>query len=93
VKYAKARGARATTTFAGRSIAFVTTKAVRRGKVRVYVNGRRVATIDLRRSSKLARVIVWQRTWAKAAKRTIRVIVVGTSGRPRVDVDAFAILR
>jgi serine protease len=93
VKYAKARGAQATMTFTGRSIAFVTTRAVKRGKVRIYVNGRRVATIDLRRSSTLTRVVAWQRTWATTAKRTIRVVVVGTSGRPRVDADAFAILK
>ncbi len=92
-KYARARGARATTTFTGRSIALVTTRAVKRGKVRIYVNGRRVATIDLRRASKLTRVVVWQRTWTTTARRTIRVVVAGTSGRPRVDLDAFAILR
>lgn len=92
VKYAKARGARATTTFTGRSIALVTTRAVKRGKARIYINGKRVATIDLHRSSRLTRVVAWQRTWSTTAKRTIRVVVVGTSGRPRVDLDAFAIL-
>ncbi len=93
VKDAKARGARATTTFTGRSIALVTTRAPKRGKVRIYVNGTRVATIDLRRSSRLTRSVVWQRTWATSATRTIRIVVVGTAGRPRVDLDAFAILR
>ncbi len=89
---ARARGAKATTTFTGRSIALVTTRAPRRGKVRIYVNGKRVATIDLRRSSRLTRSVVWQRTWATKAKRTIRIVVVGTAGRPRIDLDAFAVL-
>ncbi len=93
VKFARARGAYATTTVTGRSIALVTTRAARRGKVRIYINGRRVATIDLRRASTLTRSVVWQRTWSTTAKRTIRIVVVGTSGRPRVDLDAFAMLR
>ena len=39
------------------------------------------------------RAVAWQRTWSTSATRTIRLVVVGTSGRPRVDLDAFAVLR
>jgi serine protease len=93
VRYATAANAWAKLTTTARSIALVTTRAPRRGKVRIYLDGTRVKTIDLRRSSGQTRSVVWQRTWTTAATHTIRIVVVGTAGRPRVDLDAFAFLR
>jgi hypothetical protein len=31
--------------------------------------------------------------WASSGTRTIEVRVLGTSGRPRVELDAFVVLR
>ena len=59
----------------------------------VYINGRRVATVDLYRTSTQYRVLAWQRTWSTTATRTVKLVVVGTSGRPRVDVDAFTLVK
>jgi hypothetical protein len=92
-KYATSVGASATWTFSGRSIALVTTTAFNRGKVRIYVNGALVATVDLRSSTTKYRCLAWQKTWSTTAKRTIKIVVVGTAGRARVDVDAFATLK
>jgi hypothetical protein len=92
-KYAKAAGASATWTFSGRSIALVTTTAPTRGKVKVYVNGALVATIDLRSSTTKYRVLAWQKSWPTPATRTVKLVVVGTGGRPRIDLDAFAVLK
>jgi hypothetical protein len=92
-KYAKAVGSYATFTFTGRSIALVATTASTRGKVRVYVNGVLVATVDLRSSATRYRVLAWQKTWTTSATRTIKLVVVGAAGRPRVDLDAFATLK
>jgi hypothetical protein len=39
------------------------------------------------------RAVAWQKTWSGSAKRTVKIVVLGTSGRPRVDLDAFAIVR
>ena len=78
--------------FTGKGIAFVTTEAVNRGRARIYINGNLQATIDLSDPTRY-RVLAWQRTWSTSATRTIRVVVVGTSGRPRVDVDAFVVLK
>jgi len=92
-RYAKSAGAYATLTFTGRSIAFVTTTASTRGKVKLYVNGTLVATVDLRSSSTKYRVVAWQKAWSTSASQTVKLVVVGTSGRPRVDLDAFVTIK
>ena len=75
----------------GRSIALVTTKAPTRGTVKVYVNGTYVATVDLYATTTKYRALAWQKTWSTSGTRTVKLVVVGTSGRPRVDLDAFAV--
>jgi len=93
VRYATAAGSTASYTFTGRSIALVSTTALTRGKVKVYVNGVYLTTLDLRSSATRYRAVVWQRTWSTTATRTIKLVVVGTAGRPRVDIDAFLTVR
>jgi hypothetical protein len=92
-KYSNVAGASVAYTFTGRSIALVTTVARTRGKVKVYVNGIYQATVDLYRSSTQYRVLAWQKTWSTSASRTIKLVVVGTSGRHRVDLDGFVVVR
>jgi hypothetical protein len=92
VKSASASTATATYTFTGRSIALVTTRSLARGKVRVYVNGSLVATVDCGGPTAY-RSVLWQRTWSTSASRTVKLVVAGTAGRPRFDLDAFAVLR
>jgi hypothetical protein len=61
--------------------------------VKVYVNGVHKATVDLYRSSAKYRVVVWQATYSSVATRTIKLVVAGTPGRPRVDLDAFVVIK
>jgi len=63
------------------------------GKAKVYVDGVLVSTIDLYRSTSQSRVVLFSHAWSTVATHTVRVVVVGTAGRPRVDIDAFAIAR
>ena len=93
VKYAKVAGRSAMYTFTGRSIALVTTRAPSRGKVKVYINGVYQGKVDLYRSSTQYRVLAWQKKWSTTGTRTIKLVVVGTSGRPRVDLDAFVVVK
>jgi hypothetical protein len=79
--------------FTGRAIALVTTKAPARGAFRVYVDGAYVTTVDLYRPSTAFRQVVWATSWASAGSHTMKLVVVGTAGRPRVDVDALLVLR
>jgi hypothetical protein len=91
-RYAKASGASATYRVTGRSIAFVTTRASSRGKVSIYVDGVRVVRVDTYGTTTRYRYQAWARTWPTSGTHTIRIVVAGTSGRPRVDLDAFAVL-
>jgi hypothetical protein len=91
-------GASATYTFTGRGVALVATTGPTRGRARLYVNGTLVDTIDLGRGQSrhrrpAYRQIVWQRHWSSSAQRTVRIELVGTSGRPLVDIDAFVVVK
>jgi hypothetical protein len=86
-----ARGSTASLTFTGRSIGWVALRAPTRGKAYVYINGVLKATVDLRSTSTLKQRVVWSAGYSTSATRTITVKVIGTSGRPRVDVDGFLV--
>jgi hypothetical protein len=86
-------GASATFTFTGRAVALIASTGPNRGRAKVYVNGALVTTIDLSLTAPANRVLVWQRWWSTSATRVVKVVVLGTTGRPRVDVDAFEVLR
>jgi subtilisin family serine protease len=91
VRFATTAGTTASFTFTGRSIAFVTTRAANRGQVRIFLDGTLQTTLDLGGATTF-RSVVWQRTFTTSVARTVRLEVVGTAGRPRVDLDAFAVL-
>ena len=88
-RYATAAGATFTYTFTGRAIGFVTTKAPNRGKAEVWVDGKKLAVLDLKATKATYRQLVWQKVWGSAGKHVVRIKVLGTAGRPRVDADAF----
>jgi spore germination protein YaaH len=92
-RIATAAGARATYSFTGRSIAWVTTFAPNRGIAKVYLDGVLVATIDTGSVTTAYHRVAFAKTWSASGFHTIRIVVAGTAGRPRVDVDAFAVLR
>lgn len=92
-RFSLAAGASVKYTFTGRGIAWVTTRAPDRGAVRVYVDGTLVAIVDTRAGAPAYRFVAWSRSWASTGTHTLKLVVVGTVGRPRVDVDAFEILR
>jgi hypothetical protein len=87
------RGSTATMTFTGRSIAWVGLKGANRGKANVYINGALKATVNLYSATTQKKRVVWSWNFATAATRTITIKILGTSGRPRVDVDGFIVGR
>ncbi|HXI45545.1 MAG TPA: N-acetylmuramoyl-L-alanine amidase [Candidatus Acidoferrales bacterium] len=93
VRYATAAGAAAKLAFTGRSIAVVSTLAANRGQVKIYLDGVFVATVDTHAASTAYRRVIWSRTFATSGSHTIRLVVVGTAGRPRFDLDAFLVLK
>jgi hypothetical protein len=50
-------------------------------------------TINLWASSGHSRAIVLTRNWASPGTHSLRIVVAGTAGHARVDVDAFVRLR
>jgi len=89
VAASQAAGASARITFSGQQIAWVSTLGPTRGQARVYVDGAFVRTVDLRSNTGAVRRIVYARAWSSPGRHTLEIRVVGTPGRPRVDVDAF----
>ena len=77
----------------GSNVAWVGTKATTRGQARVYIDGALASTVDLYAATTAAQSIAFTKSWPTAGAHTIAVEVVGTAGRPKVDVDAFVRLR
>ena len=82
-------GASASFTFTGRNVAWIGTKSTNRGQAYVYLDGTYVKTVDLYAATTQARAVLASYVWPTSGTHTMKVVVVGTSGRPSVDVDAF----
>ncbi|MGW5257009.1 N-acetylmuramoyl-L-alanine amidase [Streptomyces sp. NPDC004012] len=77
-------------TFTGRSVAWIVSRASTSGQAYVYLDGSKVTTVDLKSSTTLYRQALWTKTWSSSAKHTLKIVVVGTSGRPTVTTDGIA---
>jgi hypothetical protein len=64
------------------------------GKFRVYVDGVLKATVDSYASSSQYRKVLWTGgVYGTLGYHTIKIVTLGTSGRPRVDIDAIGLYR
>ncbi len=88
-KKASTAGAKASITFTGRSIAWVARNGPERGKAEIYVGGTKVATVDLYAATYQNQRVVWVGSFSNSGPWAVSVKVLGTTGRPRVDMDAF----
>lgn len=93
VRYATSNGASAMLTFTGRRVVWYGPTGPTRGKARVYVDGKAVRTVDLRRRTFDPRAAIYSKRWSRSGKHTLRIVVLGTTGRPMVAIDDFAITR
>lgn len=95
LKYATASGARARFSFTGREVAWVAPKGPTRGRAEMWVDGTKVATLDLYSSTGQQRQVVFRRAWATSGSHALVVVLTGTknasSTNTRVDVDAFIV--
>ncbi|MEU8761725.1 N-acetylmuramoyl-L-alanine amidase [Streptomyces sp. NPDC048659] len=80
-------------TFTGRSAAWVVSRSAASGQAHVYVDGVKAATVDLKSATTRYRDVVWTRTWAGSGKHTVKIVVVGTAGRPTVTTDGLIHLK
>ncbi|MEV0925692.1 N-acetylmuramoyl-L-alanine amidase [Streptomyces spongiicola] len=88
-----AKNASLTWTFTGRSAAWVVSRATGSGQAYVYVDGVKAATVDLKSSTTKYRDAIWTKTWSTSAKHTVKIVVVGTSGRPTITTDGLVHLK
>ncbi|MDX3453421.1 peptidoglycan recognition protein [Streptomyces sp. ME02-8801-2C] len=87
------KNAALTWTFTGRSAALVVSRASTSGQVNVYVDNVKVATVDLKSATTKYRDAIWTKSWSASAKHTVKMVVVGTSGRPAVTTDGLVYLK
>ncbi|MFI6441104.1 peptidoglycan recognition protein [Streptomyces sp. NPDC050759] len=87
------KGASLTWTFTGKSAAWVVSRASTSGQAYVYVDGTKVATVDLKSSTTAYRQAIWTKSWAGSAKHTVKIVVVGTSGRPTITTDGLVYIK
>jgi hypothetical protein len=86
-------GASLTWGFTGRSAALAFSRTARSGQVRVFVDGSQTALIDLRSTATAHRRAVFAQSWSTSGAHTVRIVVVGTPGRPTVISDGLVHLR
>jgi hypothetical protein len=86
-----ARGPSLTFEFKGASVAWVGPIGPTRGKARVYIDGAYVRTVDLYRSTFVARKLVFARNLGDGT-HTMEIKALGTSGHPTVAADAFYVV-
>ena len=86
------KGAKAGRKFTGTEVAWVATKSPKRGAADVYLDGKLVAKVNLHSSTTIPRDIVFHHAWTTSGTHTIRIVNLATSGHPRIDIDAFAVL-
>jgi hypothetical protein len=91
VDYATVAGKTATLSFSGKSVAWMTTEGSNRGSASVSINGGTAKTVSTNASSTKPAEIV-DVVKGKSGTNKLVIKVLGTSGKPRVDVDAFVVL-
>ncbi|WP_407077605.1 N-acetylmuramoyl-L-alanine amidase [Streptomyces sp. SCSIO 30461] len=87
------KNASLTWTFTGRSAAWVVSRASGSGQAYVYVDGVKAAVVDLKSSTTKYRDAIWTKTWTTSAKHAIKIVVVGTKGRPTITTDGLVYLK
>jgi hypothetical protein len=87
------KNASLTWTFTGRSASWVVSRASTSGQAYVYVDGAKVATVDLKSATTSYRQAIWTKSWSASAKHTVKVVVVGTSGRPTITTDGLVYIK
>ena len=90
-RYSSRKGASVSYAFTGREIVWVAPRNSRSGLASVYIDGVKVASVNLYSASSRTGQQVFKKVFSRSGRHTIKV-VVAVNGR-RVSLDAFMILR
>lgn len=89
--HATAAGASATFTYTGNVVAWVSETGPTRGSAKIYQDGVLKATINTYSPVNTKAQVLWANWFSTAGTHTIRIVVAGTAGHPRVDMDGFVV--
>ena len=92
LKYSTAKNASFSATVEGAGVAWISETGPTFGKATVFVDGLKVKTVNLFSATAQSRQIVWRQGWSTQGTHTIKIVVKGTAGTPRVDLDALVVL-
>ena len=90
VKTATKASASASLTFTGKRVWVVGPEGSNYGQVKVYMDGALKQTIDLQ-PDRGNRQTIYVAAFSAVSKHTIKLVVVGTPGRPSVSIDTVAV--
>jgi serine protease len=89
LKYATASNASVSATFQGTGVAWVSETGPTLGTATVYLDGVKQKTVNLYSSTVHPRQVVWKQGWSIQTAHVIKIVVSGTAGHPRVDLDTI----
>ena len=90
-RYATSTGASVTFRFTGRAVGWISRTSSQLGNARVYIDGVSVGVYGLGGSSAYRRLVFARNV--TPGEHTLRIVVLGTSGRPRIEVDGFVVVQ
>ncbi len=90
-RWSSSAQARATFTFTGRAVAWVTSTGTKHGRVNVYVDGVLRGEVDLRHDFKQWMRVLFSTSWGTRGTHTIQLR--SSSPGLRIDVDAFVVYK
>ncbi|MEU0434343.1 N-acetylmuramoyl-L-alanine amidase [Streptomyces sp. NPDC006290] len=79
--------------FTGRSAAWVVSRAAGSGQADIYVDGVKATTVDMKSATTAYRAVQWTKSWSTSGTHTVKIVVVGTPGRPTVTTDGLVYLK
>ncbi len=85
-------GAVARLSFTGREVALVAVRGRRSGAVAVFLDGERIATLDLHARHPAQRRLVFKTAVAGAGQHTLVIRALKNSGQRSITIDSFAVI-
>ena len=92
VHWTRSTGASVSYVFTGSSVGWFGPMGPGRGKSRVYLDGRYIATVDQYARSFTPRRMLFARS-VKPGTHTLKIVALGTFGRPTVAIDGLYVIR
>jgi hypothetical protein len=86
-------GATATVQFMGRNVAWIAPRGPDAGSANVSVDGGSPVAVNLNKSGKQPKRVVFAKAWSTAGQHTLTITVLGTAGHPHVRLDGFAVIQ